>query len=269
MRIARDSGDSSTSAIQVLQDIESANSYPFAGKTITFSFYAKAGANYSAASSSLSYILVSGTGTDQRIANGYTGSVTLTNTAITLTTSWQRFTATVTVGSSATQLGFYFAFTPTGTAGANDWFEITGIQIEVGSVATPFRRAGGTLAGELAACQRYYEKSFNVATAPTTATSQGYVTGKVASNTVANNERYGYTFFKVSKRSQPTITIRPYTTPTNTGRVSNTSGTDLGANSGVAISNEENGFGVYNNSGGTLTTDNLAVIWHWEANSEL
>ena len=44
------------------------------------------------------------------------------------------------------------------SAGANDWIEFEKIQLEVGSVATPFSRAGGTIQGELSGCQRYYTR---------------------------------------------------------------------------------------------------------------
>jgi hypothetical protein len=53
-------------------------------------------------------------------------------------------------------MGFNYVGNVIGTAGAADYYDITGIQLEVGSVATPFSRAGGTIQGELAACQRYY-----------------------------------------------------------------------------------------------------------------
>jgi len=156
LRFQRNSGQTGTGNLPFSQSMESINSIPFAGKTVTMSFYARAGANYSPTSSALSTFLVSGTGTDQNVNTAYTGGVNVINQTTTLTTTWQRFTYTGNVGATATELAVYFQWTPTGTAGTNDYFEITGLQIDIGSVALPFRTNGATIQGELAACQRYY-----------------------------------------------------------------------------------------------------------------
>lgn len=161
-RVQRDSGNTSTSTIWFSQAIETVNSIPFAGKAVTFSFYARAGANYSAASSGLNVRLRWGTGTDQNPLGTWTGGGFTITTTATLTTSWQRFTFTGTVDSTATELATYVGYDGVGTAGAADYFEMTGVQLEIGSVATPFSRAGGTIQGELAACQRYYVKDDKV-----------------------------------------------------------------------------------------------------------
>ena len=155
-RVQRANGNSATDIIYIDQSFESVNSIPFAGKTVTISFYARAGANYSPTSNALSASLISGTGTDQNGFSGFTGAATTASTTATLTTTWQRFTFTGTIATNATQLLVRFNNTPTGTAGANDYFEVTGIQLEAGSQATPFSRMAGTIQGELAACQRYY-----------------------------------------------------------------------------------------------------------------
>jgi hypothetical protein len=141
MRVQRDSGNSNTTAMQLIQNLESADSIRFAGQSVTISFYARAGANCS--DLGLDVVLWSGTGTDQSILSGYTGQAVVSTNVATLTTSWQRFSYTATVTSSATQLGLVVNNTPTGTAGAADYWDITGVQIEVGSQVSPFIRAGG------------------------------------------------------------------------------------------------------------------------------
>jgi hypothetical protein len=158
-RVQRTSGQTTTTGHFLYQNFESVNSIPFTGKTVTYSFYARKGTNYSATSNALVANLYSGTGTDQNVLSSYTGFATVATTTATLTATWQRFSVTGTVATSATELALGFSFTPTGTAGADDYFEVTGVQLEVGSVATPFKTYAGTIQGELAACQRYYFKA--------------------------------------------------------------------------------------------------------------
>ena len=82
------------------------------------------------------------------------------------------------------------------STGATNWistngatFYITGVQLEIGSTATPFERR--LYNQELANCQRYYEPLVTV---------EGYelTSGKVGRMTY---------FYKVSKRATPTITL--------------------------------------------------------------
>lgn len=155
-RVQRNSGQTGAGFLDFTQMFETSNSICYAGQTVTLSFYARRGANYSATSNLLKVRVFTGTGTDQSVYAGYTGSAQPVDSSATLTTTWQRFTFTFAVGATATEISVALTNVTTGTAGANDYFEITGVQLEVGSVATPFSRAGGTIQGELAACQRYY-----------------------------------------------------------------------------------------------------------------
>jgi hypothetical protein len=136
------------------QNFETINSIPYAGRIVTFSFYARAGANYSAASSGLRVNLVTGTGTDQNAYSGYTGAAAPIDVTPTLTTTWQRFSYTGTIATSATEISPYFFYTPVGTAGADDYVEFTGVQLEQNYQPTPFEQR--PIGVELALCQRYY-----------------------------------------------------------------------------------------------------------------
>ena len=179
-RVQRDVSNASTVVMYFGTSLESSDSYRFAGQTVTLSYYARAGANYSPTSSALIASITTGTGTDQNVFSGFTGATTTSSTA-TLTTSWQRFTVTATVASNVTQISAYYTMNPVGTAGAADYFEVTGVQLEVGSVATPFEFEDASTT--FAKCQRYFEtqdwsgNTFHLAVAyATSVLAQGFIT---------------------------------------------------------------------------------------------
>lgn len=153
-RIARDSGNTSTATINFYNTFESINSIPFAGQTVTLSFYARKGANYS--STTTNVLLTTGTGTDQNILSGFTGQSNVISSTVTPTTTWARYTYTATLGATTTQVSIGIIQNPLGTAGAADYLEITGVMLETGSTASAFHTNQPTYATELAACQRYY-----------------------------------------------------------------------------------------------------------------
>lgn len=156
-RIQRASTLTHVTPYTIQTSFESQNIQSFRGKYATLTFWARAGANYSAASGYLVSNIVTGTGTDNTVGNFTTNTVNTTTNNV-LTTSWKRFSITTSaaLATTITQLGVSFVFTPVGTAGATDQFDITGVQFEIGSAPSDheFRDASE----ELRRCQRYYFK---------------------------------------------------------------------------------------------------------------
>lgn len=158
LRLTRTAGNTLLNTLNCLQNIETANAEVYAGQQVTFSVWARRGADYAGTTN---LRILSGTGTDQNVigVGGFTGQVTVVSQSRTITTTWQRFSVTGTVGSTATELAVQLQYTPTtATAGANDWIEFTGAQLEIGAVPSTFQMHGGSVAAELAACQRYYQR---------------------------------------------------------------------------------------------------------------
>jgi len=124
----------------------------FAGQTVTLSFWAKTAATNS----------TNGVAFYQNFGSGGSGTVQgdfyATGSRV-FTTSWQRFSASITIPSiSGKTIGTnsYLALA-FNTSQINQNFDIWGVQLEAGSTATAFQTATGTIQGELAACQRYYQ----------------------------------------------------------------------------------------------------------------
>jgi len=84
----------------------------------------------------------------------------------------------------------------------NATWEITGLQLEVGSVATDFEHR--SFGKELALCERYFEKSYNLSVVPGTATDTGLVMWLANRNPGLPHTTLRY---KTPKRANPSVTI--------------------------------------------------------------
>ena len=81
-------------------------------------------------------------------------------------------------------------------------WEFTGVQLEVGSVATDFEHR--SFGEELTLCERYFEKSYNYSTVAGTATDTGLVMWLANRNPGLPHTTLRY---KSQKRANPTVTI--------------------------------------------------------------
>jgi hypothetical protein len=75
----------------------------------------------------------------------------------TTSADWTTLSVTTTIPSDGTANGLYVRLGYLTNPANGSYIEAAQAQLEVGSVVTPFSRAGGTIQGELAACQRYYQ----------------------------------------------------------------------------------------------------------------
>ena len=157
-------GQTLTSAAALLiQNIEDVRT--LAGQTATISFWAKAGSGTPKVAVEAYQFFGTG-GSPSAVVSTPAG-------AVTLTTSWARYSVTVAIPSISgktlgtnndpalalnlwTSAGTNFNTRASSIGIQSNTFDIWGVQLEAGSVATPFTTATGTLSGELAACQRYY-----------------------------------------------------------------------------------------------------------------
>ena len=157
-------GESSTSGYTLFsQKMESVRT--LAGQTATISFWAKA---TSGTPNILAYV-------QQQFGTGGSPSSAVTTfaTVTAITTSWVRYSFTVSIPSISGKtigtnnddfINLTILVSAGSTLGApfssvgvqNNTFQFWGIQVEPGSTATSFQTATGTIQGELAACQRYY-----------------------------------------------------------------------------------------------------------------
>ena len=144
-------------------------------------------------------------------------------------------------------------------AGAT-WY-LTGVQLEVGDVATPFEHE--PFAVNLQKCQRYYQKSYSYSDTAGTVTNNGALWTNIIRN--ASNQNYWDVRCYQAMRSSPTV----LTYSTTSGISGNYRNLADSTNNASAVSNtSSSGFSIRPSSGANQNTgDPIAV--HWVADAEL
>jgi len=254
-------GSTAPSYVILNQFIEGVGS--FAGETVTLSFYAKADASKNIA---IEF--------SQQFGTGGSPSATVNGIGVdtvSLTASWAKYTVTVSIpsisgktlgtdGNDSLQLFIWLDAGSDYNARTNSLgnqsgtFEFAQVQLEAGSVATPFERR--SYGEELALCQRYYEAC------------GGSSDEQVAVAYSTSSLRGQYSEFTVQKRTSPTMLMQR-----TEGGASNL----IQVYQGGSYSDKTGSFngvdprGFTSNTGtGTYTAgDSYITLFYWEADAEL
>jgi hypothetical protein len=200
------SSASSVSEFAFRQSIEAASVYQLIGNQATVSFWYRSnqtGSHYLRIGASL---LTGGTDTTQSFT-------------VNAADTWEKKSLTFASFASVTAANLAdnaegaiidigirtFGSGGTETVAANDYFQVTQIMLEAGSVATQFSRAGGTIQGELAACQRYaFSPNYNPA-------------GKALNNTISSGYASSTTAARITLQLPVAMRTQPSSTITFTG----------------------------------------------------
>ena len=265
--------------LNTMQHFEIGTAY---SKPLVASFYAKAGTGGSsgAVGTYTFHLAVSGGGYYLK--------------EFTITTSWQRFeipipvtvdsnmkTTTTALNLGALYMGFGLSIGSSGTDGVHgvwtdggkwatsnqsDFYDnsgnelyITGCQLELGTVATPFEHR--SFEDELQKCMRYYEKSFDYATAVGTATDAGSMMFMANRNPGSPHQALR---LKTEKRAVPTYVVHNSAVTDETGTFRNV---DASNNPAATVSRHgASGATVYS---GTSATLGQFIQYHYTATAEL
>lgn len=150
----------------------------------------------------------------------------------------------------------------------SDYFRLTGVMLNEGSINMPFHYAAINADEEQNICYRYFEKSYELATAPGTNT---IVAREVAADQAQTTTSTGgaKVKFKVRKRGTPTVTA--YATNGTAGQWQYSVGTGVTQAAITLYEQCTSSFGIYFNATAAGLTVNAAVlqIGHWTADSEL
>ena len=246
------------STVVIAQTIEKLNAVALAGQTISLSAYVAA-----SASTTLTFELAYSTSVDNARSGSWTAITATSGGSTTVsTTTFSRLAGVYAIPSTAKTLKVTLF---TSSLGVGVSMYMSGLQLELGSIPTTLSRLGGSIQGELFACERYFEKSYDQATAPGTVTASGSFTSSGSAASATTTYLSGLLQYKTRKRISPTVTFYD-----NAGTAGKCSRIILGGadsnNEAIAIGNAGESQGlVYSTSGASKTN----IMFQWTASAEL
>jgi len=232
------------------QRIESSNSVYLNGKTITFS--AKL---YHDFGSEINFYIVLYKPNAEDDYSSITQLVT-SNAISCVSGDYTNLIFTHTLGSSDVTHGLRVQIYAADLALTNKECYIGDVQLEIGSLVTPFEYK--PFSEELALCRRYYEKSYPLTTAPGTITSNGREIFHAPTTAY-----YYMVQYQTEKRTNTTAT-KVYSPIT--GTVDKVYNSSTSADVSITTPNEyANGF----EQRATVEAAGNIIIFHWTADAEL
>lgn len=257
----------------LLQIVEGSSCNPMRGRQITLQYGV-----YTTSAQSVRYAILEWRGTTDAVTSDVVKSWTSTTYTAdnfflsnangiyvlatgSFTTSGSTYTAASAIATPSTSCNNLIVFFWTeDTAAQNVGLRIKEVDLHTGPMRAWDPRPIGV---ELALCQRYYEKSYAIDTAPgTTASIDGTVAAGIFSTYSSGSVQY-----KVQKRG--TTVVHPYNT--NNGTIDQVTQNDdafafVDNQAAVAVYGLSTGFTISVN--GTLTIGNI-TLYQWTAESEL
>ena len=261
----------------IAQIIEQRNCQGLIGNTVTLSFKAKVSSTTKLDNVKCAIVAWSGTadtvtsdivsawnveGTDPTLIANATYENTPAN--LNVTTSWATYSVSAAVDTASTKNIIVFIWSDVTDTTAGDFLYITDVQVEIGSVATPFeRRPIGT---ELALCQRYFEKSYNIDVTPGTANSDPgrqliYMFGFPSSAGLLGGSTI---YYAANKRTTATVTT--YSSVTGAAGKIRDSGTVADVTPTI-YGPGQSAFALY--AAVSTTSTQVNFQFHWTADAEL
>ena len=247
-------GAASVTAVGIGQRIEQLNSYDLAGSTATLSADLAISATLTTVTWTASYATTTadtfGTLASPTVTQIATGTFTVTSTVT-------NFSTNITIPAAATT-GIQIVFTVGALTAGLTW-TIGNVQLEKGSTATSFDYRPYTT--ELQLCQRYFCKSYDIATVPGTVTFSGASATATYSAAFNGNGTLNF-IFPVEMRAAPTVTQYSSINANTTGKCSSTT-VDYTVN--AASANTRQAYSSGQSSGGAASQ----LFFQWTASIEL